>query len=414
MKTKHHWWGILGLILLAGLLSACDPTNYLYLVVKGVSVVDQKPYLRVSIHVSWGPGCCGEDPNNYFVSQDEGETWQELPTQPEYLPETIWLPESSHIGECVPNDPQVCYRLSNEPVVEISADGGKTWQIDWRMPPGRGLYMARHPIFIDLIKVFPDTIPYDLGVLNTEDGHVVIVAYGNQGVLVKSTSGEWDRYPVLMEPNDLGEGYYKEVFPATPLPYRATSVGALLTSLVTETGWIFLLALTWLMVLNATGWVRLSKAAKERKGKQIAWLYIFTGLLGVAFVLQLWVFITLHLHGTPQDYWDVNPLFKCICPPPVILVIIVYTLTRDKLPTIETVSLANPRAVKWTLAFFGLAWLPFGLWALGIIPHYLLAQIGAGILALLAMGLGMWDQNHQPEKWKPQPMVETSDRLPPE
>lgn len=395
--------------MLAGWLTACDPTSYPYLAVKGVSVFDKKPYLRVSILSSWGPGCCGENPNNYYVSQDGGNTWQELTTHPEYLPDNIWLPTSSQTGECVPNDPHVCYRLNGKPEVEISTDDGKSWQIDWKMPPGRQLYMARDPVFIDLIEVFPDTIPYDLGILETETGYVVIVAYGNQGLLVRSTSGTWERYPIQMEPKETYANYFEEIFPALPLPYRATSVGDLVLALASETGWIFLLALTWLMLLHTTGWVRLSKGAEEWKRGQIAWLVIFSVILGAAFGLQLWIFISIHLHGTPRDYWDVKGLFQCLCLPLAILAIIVFVATWEKLPYIKAVTLVSQRALKWSLIFFGLVWMPFGLWALGIIPHYLSAQIGAGLMGLLTIFLGLRAEKHLVQHLLSQLPVETQD-----
>lgn len=406
MKNLRTCCVLIILTMLASLLSACDPYSRYYLAVKKVSVVDQQAYLRVSILTSWGPGCCGEDPDHFYIGQDEGKTWQELQSPPDFLPDFTWAPDGDHRSECVPNDPLECYRITGESNVEISTDGGKTWQIDWKMPAGRELFMARQPEMVYLVEVFPDTIPSDLGILEAETGHVVIVAYGNQGVLVKSPSGEWNRYAVMMEPVDRF-GMLDEVVPATPLPYRAISFETFLVTLASETSWIFLLAVSWLMLLGLQGWSQLSNKVAEQNRNQMTGQNTFTGLIRVAFVVQLLIFFLIHLGGSPQDYEEITWVFKYICPPLVIVALFVFVGFSSALSNQRDARQVRQLALKWALAFLGLTWLPFGLWALGILPYYSLALISAGLMGLLAVYLGLRTENRLVQRLLSQLPLET-------
>ncbi|WP_327088389.1 hypothetical protein OIE66_39730 [Nonomuraea sp. NBC_01738] len=111
-------------------------------------------------------------------SRDGGVTW------------TAWNGDPLTPGptaECVPNEPRRCYRLApGELKVMQSDDAGATWTTAWELPPGRlDLLMRTHEV---------DTLrSLSLAVQERPRGHVVVVANGRDGVLVRDPGGAWDR-----------------------------------------------------------------------------------------------------------------------------------------------------------------------------------------------------------------------------
>jgi hypothetical protein len=384
MKNPHPFRIVLLLALLAGLLSACDPYSLPYLVVYRVSIYDQRPYLRSIIKRSFGLGMGDPEAGPYYASPDEGQSWQEVPARSEDLPPAIMAPESSQSEACVPQEPQVCYRLTYQPAVKISTDGGQSWQVDWQMPPGRQGYMLRQPELEHLLGVTPDTIPYDLTILETGDGYVVIVAYGNQGVLVKSTSGEWNRIAVRSAD--------EEIRPAAPLPYQVTDFNEVTQALQSENTWIFLLTADWAILLAAVGWLGLAKKTPDSKNSRQDWFNTIIVLSIIAFVILVMLFGSMYQDGKPGDWSLMDEMIVCGSVLYLIIGGIVVLTIAGKLPNGKAVGQAGRLALALALAFFVLTWLPLGLWAWGIIPDYSLALSVVGILALLTMALSLWVQ----------------------
>jgi hypothetical protein len=377
MKNTKRFLVVTVLILLAGLLTACDPASFPYLVVDQVGVIDQAPYLRVFINTSFGLGMDLPGSGPYFASLDEGRSWQEaLAPGEDFLP-AVETPERKLVEACVPHEPEVCYRLSGQPSVEISTDGGQSWQIDWQMPAERQDYMARQPEMEDLLDVYPNTIPYDLAILETEGGHVVLVAYGNQGVLVKSANGEWVRVAIRAEA--------EEIRAATPLPYQAPDFATAIRVLTTENTWLSLMALTWLIFLAALGWSGITQRSANHKHSQVTWLYTLTVLSAVAFGLLGWLFVTTHLGGSPFDWQFTDIMLGYVCLLPGIILIVVVFAIGNGLPNQKAIWRAGLLALGLALLFLIVTWLPFGLWAWGILHRYSQALTGAGILALLSL-----------------------------
>jgi hypothetical protein len=93
---------------------------------------------------------------------------------------------------CVPAEPRRCYRtVPGRLAVEESADGGATWTDAWSITPGRQLFLER--AYPEQRLGGPDVAALAVGVLPVEGGHVVAVATGRDGVLVRHADGRWER-----------------------------------------------------------------------------------------------------------------------------------------------------------------------------------------------------------------------------
>jgi hypothetical protein len=116
-----------------------------------------------------------------LVSRDFGINWDYCgspclgvrpPEQPPKLPVVV----------CDPDSPKTCYRITGNPNVEGSSDGGKTWSIAWQISPARVDYLRRSgtlPTPMDLIIV-------------PAPGKALLVAMGVNGVLQRSLpNGKW-------------------------------------------------------------------------------------------------------------------------------------------------------------------------------------------------------------------------------
>jgi len=161
MKAQR-FVAILICVFIAGLLSGCDPGAYPYLVVNQILVVDNTPYIHVSEELSDGIGGEISAPDHYYASLDGAETWQEVSSVPATMPPEIEHPNEVQVTACVPNAQTICYHITGLEQVEVSYDSGVFWKIDWQMPAGRRIYMARNPSISYFLHVIPDTTPLAL------------------------------------------------------------------------------------------------------------------------------------------------------------------------------------------------------------------------------------------------------------
>ncbi|MFG1680646.1 hypothetical protein ACGFNP_10775 [Nonomuraea sp. NPDC049269] len=116
-------------------------------------------------------------------SVDGGATWSAYYGRPARLPQT---------AACVPRQPQRCYRvlpLPERPAVAQSDDGGKTWRDSWTRPEDARSVRRRDAGSMAALSA--------LAVQARPEGHVVVVANGLDGVLVRDVSGtwRWQRWP---------------------------------------------------------------------------------------------------------------------------------------------------------------------------------------------------------------------------
>jgi hypothetical protein len=388
LRPRHLLILILCLVV-TGLLSSCDPMALPYLAVNRIVVNNETPYLLVSEKTSYGIGMRSQIPDRYFVSPDYGATWQEISSPPIEMPPPVEQPELVQLTECVPNNSNICYRISGKEKVEISYDGGINWQVDWKMALGRRKYMEKNPDVTRLLEVIPDTIPYDLGIVSMGKKYIVIVTMGNQGLLVKSSDGIWERRGVPAE----GKFYL-----TTPLPFYATSLKDATQSLGTETTTILLATVIVFIVLSFYGWRNIYRNVDSHSRKKILWSHIpfFLAVSGILFLILLLVaglFFPEQLFGIFGYFSSLSVILEFvfsvnICMLPVIGLIISWLFVAGFSPNRKTGLLAALIAVGYTLLFFVGTWLPFVLWAFGIIPIYEIALTVAVIIGIFTAILG--------------------------
>ncbi|MFG6194115.1 hypothetical protein [Nonomuraea sp. JJY05] len=114
------------------------------------------------------------------ISDDGGVTWEE--------DGGAWESRPLQSAACVPMQATRCYRVVPDRVaVEQSDDGGKTWGPSWALTADdRERLTRRYPSWAGRHSMA-------LAVQARPGGHVVVVANGLDGILVRDVSGKWRR-----------------------------------------------------------------------------------------------------------------------------------------------------------------------------------------------------------------------------
>jgi hypothetical protein len=269
--------------------------------------------------------------------------------------------------------PHICYRITGHAQIDKTTDDRESWTTVWASPSSRHSFMQR---FVKVLKKSrcgrgsPNFIPQDIAISDFGNGeYTVATAMGNEGVLVLTSAGESSRHDIEC---------------AKPTPYRFTSVYQAIESTLLE---ILILVLA-ILIANPFYIALLNHSFLKKTIKVLAKLYLV--LLGIGLLLAiilkemsilyllffpfwfLFIFVLLVLpafSGTPTP-WEWQLLlgsYFCLA-----ILIQAYFRTKELLPS---------RLVD--LAAFSLAYLPFPLWALGIIPPY---PIAFGLSLVLASG----------------------------
>ncbi len=314
------------------------------------------------------------------VSQD-GIDWQS--TASSKIPENVLLqlkqPVSLPVIQCEAESRLRCYRITGAELVESSADGGDTWQIDWQIPWGRKEFMLRYPSF-PCGKGDLNTTPNDLALLHGQNGDTVVVAMGNEGILTRTPDGSWQR---------IGIGN------AQPTPYSETSLDRLFTVI------LFMVLGETALPLSAAvlAWVGYSLWAAQMLlapkapsgGKSVNWVMAPT-LWGIAVLVGgialAWFFVRLsganeELFFLPLAFGAIGFLFGPF---------ITWDRIADlsKLPGLTRQ--AQTIVIFSTIGLFPLAWLPFVAWVYAVIPVYSLAlsiALAIGGFSLLGGVIGL-------------------------
>jgi hypothetical protein len=346
----------------------------------------------------------GERGQQVFQSADGGSNWR--PTQLAIsIGNAFAEPVSPTKQACDPEDPAICYRLTNAPRIEQSRDGGQTWTTTWEFSNAREAFMtrlARQGAFSGC----PDgeavvTTPVDLAVYHWNDSTVAVAAMGNDGVLVRVGEDAWER---------------RGIAAATPLAEASSGWQEVLWVTLPELGNWFIAAL--LMYLVFTAWPSWRYArAQERPGEQRVALALngACGLLWLVWALVVFASVDAALMGTHwPDYllvivaWPsyfliwvarlfLNPLvnFPILLAGLLILIVALVKLQRFVRAARYNAShepVRRTRGLRWLLALlvFPVAYAPFVLWGMGLLGPYWLALLLAVGVILATAALGVW------------------------
>lgn len=296
-------------------------------------------------------------------SDDKGKTWQYImlekapPKVVEELQQSIALP----VTACAPQSPQICYRISGPEIVEGSLDGGQTWDVVWQIPPGRRKFVERYwNMPPGPCKKGFDFGPYDMTLLPTAEGTVLVVATGSEGVLVRTPDGQWQRRSVLT---------------AEPTPFADSGIGPVLGEIAllliaALSTWVGTTIVAWNTLMSNSS-VPSGGAFSGNGGPTLCGILFSGGLAG------LW----LSRNDIAMRYGNVILLAI----PSVILIGVALSWQRIKRSSPAPALVTRARWVCGLLPLgVLLAGLPFILWVWGIIAFYWIA-LGLAVVIVLSV-----------------------------
>lgn len=373
--------------LLIGIMLAmmqCSPPPFNYLTVNKVIVVDNIPYIYAYLDYGDSLAHKNGDDTVFYVSNDDGVTWQEATPVGFDNPSIILDLLEVQKTMCAPNDNQVCYRISGKEYIEISRNGGQEWQIDWALPAGRKDFMERNPTFPPFWKSNLSSIPTDLGIVEKGSTHLVIAAMGNQGVLVKDINGNWNRYAIVTT---------KEYFSsATPFPYNAVSIKESVESTANELYWISFLAALYLTILSFSAWSGIRKWGDPKYRTKIILAFLPFPILVILFLLFCYSIFVLYISpgyihakfglaisNMTERLFQMPWLLIVV---PVLGILISWIVLIRSLPARRTTFTLFRTVLGFSMILWVILYIPFFLWAFGIIPIYSISLVIAVILGI--------------------------------
>jgi hypothetical protein len=201
----------------------------------------------------------GPDMYSPYVSYDKGMTWEDALDVPDAFYDQLGIEPVLPKSICAAVDINQCFRISGQEYVEISRDGGLSWEIDWEVPPSRRPIMGRLSTGLLGAKDI-DLGPYDITLVGSGEDRVVIVAMGNEGVLIGDVDNDWRR---------------QEVGSASPTPFSADDPFDVIWVIPMETAFLPAGALLGWVVLN---WLFLRPVLSKLDGslppaRGLSWFY---------------------------------------------------------------------------------------------------------------------------------------------
>lgn len=176
--------------------------------------------------------------DTWFVSANQGATWESLSEPPaSFDPEAereTTLPKTV----CDPAQKERCFRINGDEIVEKSEDGGSTWQVAWRIPPGRRKFMDRLARSGMCGKDI-DLGPYDIEGVGEGNDFRAVAAMGNEGILLLPYDGSPTRV---------------SVGGSSPTPYLTTDFSTAVMVNINESLILLLLGFGWWGVVHVLYW----------------------------------------------------------------------------------------------------------------------------------------------------------------
>jgi len=297
-------------------------------------------------------------------SADGGDTWFQAGQPPDdplpaHVETSLAANRAQPVIQCVPSDDATCYRTAPEGRVEVSHDGGRNWSTAWSLPRQDYRRRSNNPLFSPIGPDQPfDPGPYDLVVVPSGPGHRVIVALGSEGVVVRTQDGAWAQ---------------QQVGSAAPSSPRAASLTEALEAVAGELFLALVLAPAVALALAAAA----TRSGLSRQRGLGAIRSAAVMAMGAAAVAQTWWFYT--------GEWWWFALVAALTLSGAGLVAMVLRTQRQAPGEVATV---KPPVLAAAAAVFLAAWLPFPLWALGLLPSYASAVAVAACGAVMTLAWG--------------------------
>lgn len=316
-----------------------------------------------------------------LVSMGSGKTWLPIDDPPQQALTDFERERDFPVVECYQADPNICYRVSGEEIIERSIDGGSTYQVAWKIPPGRRYYMDRRDSnILSFCRGRPDIGPYDLKLVGTGPEPVVVAAAGNQGAIVGSKRLGWER--VSLDNAD-PTPYYD----FNPMVIFLVSFFEGLILMVV--GCAFAVTISWrnlnLVIAVASRNEESGLSSSQIINPARAGLIVLLSVTLIA-VLVTGVSFPLSLFGI-----GFTPLMLLSCLP---IALVGFLTSWHRLSN----ALTEPRKLGEIpslglvsgLLVFPAAWIPFALWVVGVIPWYQLALSISLLFIIAAVYVGFW------------------------
>lgn len=337
--------------------------------------------------------------NWFFRSEDGGATWDEIKDPSSEIEKLLLEPVTYPQTVCAPNNSLLCYRTEVLENLEISKDGGETWDVIWEIPAGRRRFMERYLVANNSgCGKKPEDLdfgPYALAFWQRPDGGTsLIAAMGNEGVLISSGETDFDRYAVSS---------------ATPTPYETSLQKSpnIFYTILPEIELSFLVSFFIWLFLNIWLWWQLVvvKKAIHTQTKLFRWFLQSTFGLGLwllgTVIGTLWLIKIIGLlpgESSSFDailFWVGNMLLSMaiIYAFPIIFLIVgafifamnsLWDRVLQVLPDPTLIKRATRIITGHTILLFFLLWLPAILWGAGIVPSYTYS-LGSMLIIIVGM-----------------------------
>lgn len=363
-EPRWYVWIIVSLAVFSSLATSCRETG----VLRELYTYDGLIYTGDTRWDSW------------FVSEDKGRTWERLSVTPSFLEgkkdHSTKMPKTI----CDMYDDEHCFRISGEERVEASVDGGKTWSVAWEIPPGRRKFIERRAS-LGLCPKRIDLGPYDIEWVGDSGVRSVVVALGNEGILIITKDGSTSRVSV--------NGY------STPSSYRASSFVDGLMTILGETATLSSLGVLWWVIANLIYWkpVLAKIESISPEDNQARWIIspLRKTLISLAIIVVLGLILFQYAFGLALllNFAPIRLLFIA----GLLGSFIGQTMSWRRLSSVISDPADTKNAIISLLvseiALIMLGFIPLYFWTISIINHYHTAVIGSICLLFLVIILSV-------------------------
>jgi hypothetical protein len=152
-----------------------------------------------------------------WSTSTDGVNWAEVPSDQAALQkDLVDRTGGTATSACAETDPDTCFQaVPGRLAVEVSVDGGDTWEIDWEVPDDTREALANQFIGGSVGNLQTGGV----AILTTRDGYRVYAANGMDGFAVRDEGGSWERVGFTFFPSS----------PQPPRPLPRASEARLIT-----------------------------------------------------------------------------------------------------------------------------------------------------------------------------------------